>query len=288
MSLLAIGGLLFAAILHALWNFLLKTSTDKQVYTLMSLGIASALLLPVALLSDWAISAIGWGLIGLSALCEVVYFLLLGGAYAGGQLSLMYPISRGSTPLFTTLIAVVFIGERVSGLGLLGIALVVAGIYVLHLRNFRRDGLLEPFAALRERASRFALLSGLAVAGYSTADKVGVAHVDPPVYLFLVFGLTVMLLAPHLLLHKRDAMRAEWRNGRRSILLTGAMIAGGYLLILFILTTNKVSYATSVRGVSVVFGALLGTLVLKEGLGDKKMFGALLIFAGIMCIGLAQ
>lgn len=287
MSLVAIGGLLFAAALHALWNFLLKTSTDKQVYTLLALGAASALLLPIALLRDWTITPAGWGLIGLSALCEVIYFLLLGSAYSGGQLSLMYPISRGSTPVFTTLIAVALIGERVSAFGLLGIALIVAGIYILHLRNFRREGLLEPFGALRERTSQFALLSGLAVAGYSAVDKVGVAHVDPPVYMFLVFSLTMTLLAPYLLLRKRNAVRAEWQHNRRSILLTGAMLAGGYLLILFILTTNKVSYATSVRGASVVFGALLGAFVLKEGMGDKKILGALVIFAGIICIGLA-
>ncbi|BCX06075.1 MAG: membrane protein [Candidatus Roseilinea sp.] len=226
-------------------------------------------------------------MIGLSALCEVVYFLLLGGAYTGGQLSLMYPISRGSTPVFTTLIAVTLIGERVSALGLAGIALVVGGIYILHLRNFRRAGWREPFSALRERTSQFALLSGLAVAGYSTVDKLGVAHVDPPVYMFLVFGLTMTLLAPYLLLCKRDAMCAEWRSNWRSILLTGATLAVGYLLILFILTTNKVSYATSVRGASVVFGAWLGAFVLKEGMGDKKILGALVIFAGIICIGLA-
>lgn len=289
MSLIAIAGLLFSAMLHAIWNLLAKRSIDNQTFLIGAVGLSTVMLAPFALMRWQPVPPAAWGVIVLSAALESTYYLLLGKAYRGGDLSLVYPISRGSSPMFVTLIAVVILGERIAPIGVIGILLTVVGIYVVHLKSFQRDALLEPFRAIaNSRVSQLALLTGMTIAGYSAVDKVGVGMVDPVVYIFLVFLISMIMLSPFMLLKKREALRTEWRVNGRTMLLVGAMIAGGYLLILFILASNKVSYATSVRSASVVFGALLGLLVLKEPLGDKKLIGALVIFAGIICIGFAS
>jgi drug/metabolite transporter (DMT)-like permease len=284
----AIGALLFAASLHAIWNLRAKQSHDQQAFLLLAVIVSTVILLPFALLRWHPIPTAAWPIIGISAVFEAAYFLLLGGAYKGGDLSLVYPLSRGSSPLFVTLIATVFLRERITLLGAVGIGLAIVGIYVIHLKSFSVDGLLEPFRALRHRTSQLALLSGFTIAGYSVSDKVGVGYVDPIVYYFITLAASILVLLPYIWLKRRNALWAEWRLNCKSIVGAAVMIVVGYLIILFVLMTSKVSYATSVRGASVVFGALLGTFVLKEALGDKKVLGATIIFAGIICIGLAQ
>lgn len=288
MSIAAISGLLFASGLHSLWNLRAKQSSDQQAFLILAVIVSSAILLPFAIARWAAVPPAAWLIILISGLCEAAYFLLLSGAYKGGDLSLVYPVSRGSSPLFVTLIAAILLRETITPIGAVGILLTVIGIYVIHLRRFAADGLLEPFHALRNRTSQLALLSGLSIAGYSVSDKVGVGYVDPVAYYFLTLTASIVILAPYIILRRRAAMATEWRLNRKSIVIAAVLILAGYLIILFVLTNNKVSYATSVRGASVVFGALLGTCVLREPLGEKKIVGSVIIFAGIICIGLAQ
>jgi drug/metabolite transporter (DMT)-like permease len=289
MSLLAIAGLLFAASLHATWNLLAKRARDSQAFLIAMLAVTTLILLPMAIFRYAPFEPIAWVVIVVSGAMEAAYLMLLGGAYRDGDMSLVYPISRGSSPLFVVLIAAVVLGERISPLGALGIALTVIGIYVVHLRSFARDALLEPFRALRtSRSSQLALLSGFTIASYSVVDKIGVSYVDPVVYFFAVMAVCCALLAPFALKSKRSAIATELQVNRRTVGLVAVLNVVGYLLILIILATNKASYATSVRGASVVFGAFLGAVVLKEAMGNMKIFGASIIFAGIICIGLAQ
>ncbi|MCS6773366.1 MAG: DMT family transporter [Thermoflexales bacterium] len=287
MSTIALVGLLFAAMLHAYWNFLLKRSQNRVAHPALAMLIASIVLVVPALSALQSIPLEGWGLIAISAVFQATYMLALGAAYQGGQLSVSYPISRGSTPLFTVLGAVLFVSERISLLGGIGIALTVLGIYVLHLPALNQ-GWLTPINALANRPAQAALLSGALAAGYSNVDKLGVAQVSPPLYMCLAFGLAAALLLPYLLVNQRAAVLAEWRENWRGVLLTGLLLVIGYQIILFALTVTKVSYATAVRGASVVFGALLGMVALKEGLSPTRVLGALVIFIGIACIGLAE
>lgn len=287
MSTVALLGLLFAAMLHAYWNFLLKRSRNRVAHTALAMLLASGMLVLPALGTLRAIPSESWGLIAVSAVFQATYMLALGAAYQGGQLSVSYPISRGSTPLFTVLGAVLFISERISLLGGVGIALTVLGIYILHLPSLNQ-GWLTPIGALAGRPAQAALLSGALAAGYSNVDKLGVAQVPPPLYMCLTFGLAAALLLPYLLVNQRAAVLAEWRENWRGVLVTGLLLVIGYQIILFALTVTKVSYATAVRGASVVFGALLGMVALREGFSLPKAIGAVVIFVGIACIGLAE
>jgi drug/metabolite transporter (DMT)-like permease len=100
-----------------------------------------------------------------------------------------------------------------------------------------------------------------------------------------VLLVAALVMLPFLLLKRRAEAVREWRANWRSILVVGVLVMGGYLVILFALQNNPVSYATSVRGVSVVFGAIMGMTLLKEAFTRQKLLGALVIFAGIACIG---
>lgn len=284
-SILLLG---LAAVAHSTWNLLAKRSRDKQVFLWLALvGSLVLFLLPVPYVYVGVPPAI-WGLILLSGLLESVYFLLLGSAYQRGDLSLVYPLARGSAPLFVTLFALAFLGERVLPQGIAGILLVVGGIYTLHLTSLDWRGLLAPLLALRrERASQLALLVGVTIASYSVVDKVGVRYVRPFQYLYLVFVVSGVALAPYMLTARRAAIRREWQANKAAIVAVALMSVGSFLLVLSALTSSQVSYVASVREVSVVFGAALGALVLRERFGGSKILGAVLILAGIVCIGLA-
>lgn len=286
MSSTAIAALILAAFGHSLWNLLTKRSYDKHVFVVLAVVVGVVLLAPFAWMRAHPIDALGWGIVFVSGMAQLVYYLLLGGAYARGDMSLVYPLSRGSSPLFVMVIAAVFQGERPSALGLLGIVLIASGVYLVPLSSLAPRNLFAPLASLRNRASQLALLTGVVIATYSAIDKIGVRHADPVHYYFLVLVVSIVGLLPYLLLRRRKETKIELRAHWRSILVVGATIVAGYLVILFVLQTSPVAYATSIRGVSVIFGSLMGVLVLKEKFTVPKLVGAALMFAGVVCIGL--
>ena len=286
MSFTAIGALVLTAFGHSAWNLLTKRSDDKHVFVVLAVIVGVLLLAPFAWLRAQPIDALGWKIIFVSGMAQLLYYLLLGSAYARGDMSLVYPLSRGSSPLFVMLIASAWQGERPSGLGAVGIALIVVGVYLIPLRSLAMRDLFAPLTSLRNRASQLALLTGAIIATYSAIDKEGVKHADPVYYYFWVLVISVIGLLPYLWLRKRVETVHELRVHWRSILVGGATIVAGYLIILFVLRTSPVTYTTSVRGISVVFGAVMGVLVLKEKFTVPKLIGALVMFAGVVCIGL--
>lgn len=283
----AIGALVIAAIGHGIWNLLAKRSVNQQVFIALAVAAGALMLTPFALTRPWQVGTTGWILIVASALFELIYYLLLGGAYARGDMSVVYPLARGSSPLFVMLIAFAWHGETPSPLGLFGVLLVVVGVYILPLRSMRPSDLFAPLVSLRNRASQLALLTGLMIAGYSVVDKEGVKHVDPVLFYWLVLTLSVVVLLPYLHLARPGVVAREWRNNWRNVLIVGVILVAGYLIILYVLMHNPVGYATAVRSISVPFGALLGVLVLKERFSVPKLIGTAVIFAGVACIGWA-
>lgn len=279
--------LALAGLLHSIWNLLAKKGLDAQAFLWLALVAAMAIFaVPFAVLHV-PIPLVGWLCIAASGALEAGYYLLLGGAYQTGDLSLVYPLSRGSAPLFVLLIALAFLGERVTAVGVAGILLTVAGVYVLHVKAIDRQGLLAPLVALRSRVSRLALLTGAVIAGYSVVDKFGVRYVPPEIYLYLIFGASAVYMAPYMLTRRWSAVRKEWQINRAAVVVTAVLFVVSYLLVLFALQGAQVSYVSAVRGIGVVFAAVLGTALLREPFARMKLWGSLLIFAGIACIQLA-
>ncbi len=214
MSGIALSIVLASAFLHAGWNYLLKKSERKIVFIWWFLLVCGIVYLPAFLYyyPETAIPAKGWYCIFATGLLHGIYFWCMGAAYQRGDLSLVYPLARGSGPLFIPIFAMILLGEEISPLGMAGIALIVVGIYCAHLCSFSGSAFLEPFRALKGGASLWALFTGLAIASYSLVDKVGVGLVYPPVYIYLMFLISFLTITPWVLIRERQL--AEVRSGK--------------------------------------------------------------------------
>jgi uncharacterized membrane protein len=186
------------------------------------------------------------------------------------------------------ILAVLILNEQLSIPGLYGIALVILGIFIIHLRSFAVQSFFEPFLALRGRASLWALCTGATIAGYSLVDKVGVAIVSPPVYIYLMFIISLLLLSPYVFVKVRSDLKKEWNINKIQILIVGFLDLFTYLMILFALRISKVSYVAAAREVSIAFSALIGIMLLQEKNAPQKLVGAFLISLGVILIGLSR
>ncbi len=290
MSGIALGIVLVAAFLHAGWNFLAKKSQNKIVFIWWFLLIAIIGYFPmfVYFWSGIRISALGWIYIVVTGVLHAFYFWFMGRAYERGDLSLVYPLSRGSGPLFVPILAVILMQEQLFLPGIVGISLVIIGIYIIHLRSFSIQSVVEPFLAMRGSASIWALCTGGTIAAYSLVDKVGVSIVYPPVYIYLMFVISLVLLTPYVLTKERLALKKEWKVNRIPILIDGFLVLFTYMSILFALRISKVSYVVAAREVSIVFSAIFGIKWLGEKHARQKLVGAILISMGVVLIGLSK
>jgi drug/metabolite transporter (DMT)-like permease len=289
MAPIALSIVIAAAFLHACWNLLAKKSRNKIAFIWCFLTISIIFYIPLIFLfwPENSISLNGWLCVATTGVLHALYFWLLGGAYERADLSVVYPLSRGSGPLFVPLLAFVFIQERISLIGGVGIMLVVSGIYIIHLESFHFHAFLKPLGALKSSGSLWALGTGGTIAAYSIVDKVGVGLVPPPVYIYLMLLITWALLSPYLFVSGRINLLVEWKLNTWTILLVGILVLGTYLMILFSFRIAKVSYVVAVREFSIVFSVLLGYFYLGEKHLFQKISGSLAITAGVVCIALS-
>jgi len=287
---IVLGIVLASAFLHAGWNFLLKKSERKIVFIWWFLLVSVIIYAPMFLYyyPKITIPPAGWLCIIATGLIHGVYFWFMGGAYQRGDLSLVYPLARGSGPMFVPILAVLLLHEEIAFLGAIGIVMIISGIYCVHLRTFTGAAFLEPFLALRGGASLWALSTGCAIAAYSIVDKVGVGLVYPPVYIYLMVVITWLTITPWVMIQERGLLKTEWRRHSSSIIIVGFLSIFTYLMILFALQMSKVSYVAAVREVSIVLSAYYGIVLLGEKHGPQKLLGALLIAVGVVAIGLSR
>jgi drug/metabolite transporter (DMT)-like permease len=286
----ALAIVLASAFLHAGWNYLLKKSDRKIVFTWWFLLVSLIIYFPVFIYyyPETPIPTAGWLCAVATGLTHTVYFLSMAAAYQRGDFSLVYPLARGAGPLFVPILAVILLGEEIFPLGAMGIFLIIGGIYCIHLRAFTGKAFLEPFQALGGGASPWALLTGLSIAVYSLVDKVGVGLVYPPVYIYILLLVSWLTITPWIILRERSHLWDEWRSHKGSIIAVGFLSIFTYLLILFALRLTKVSYVAAVREVSIVLSAYYGIVLLGEKHGPQKLCGAVLITAGVIAISLSQ
>ena len=278
-----------SAIFHASWNFLLKRSDHKTAF-LFSLGVVSFTVFLIPAVVATSIEGIGarglmFGVV--TALLHGVYGLSLSRSYQLGDLSTVYPISRGMGPALIPLAAVIFLGERASLAAGFGIALVVLGVYAINIEAGSVRDLLQPLRSLNRPATRIALLTGALIATYSLWDKAALDDLSPLTLNQFAMAGHVLVLAPIALHHGGRAVRHEWRERRVSILAAGVLAPLAYVLVLVALTTSRISYVAPVREVGIVIGAMLGVMLLGEGYGRWRIAGAVTILAGVLTLALA-
>ena len=277
--LLALG----AALMHAAWNALAKRGGDPLAFLFCAGSLGALFYLPGALYVLWArgFPPAALPFVIATVLLHAIYFFALGQAYRVGDLSLVYPVARGTGVALVPIFALLLFEERLSPLGTAGVALVVLGIFSLHPRpGTGRARLLAP-------GTGWAFATGLAIAGYSLVDKAGVARLHPLPYITLMEVGAALVLMPAVL-PKRDVLRREWRTNWRTIVLVAAMSPGGYLLVLFAFQLSKTGYVVAAREVSIVFSALIGGFLLREGALARRLAAAAMVAAGVVCVALAR
>ncbi|MBM4277290.1 MAG: hypothetical protein FJ130_05310 [Deltaproteobacteria bacterium] len=290
MTPLSILLVLISALIHSSWNFFTKRGNfPVEFFFWVSLwGVIFYLpfFISFEILPSLFFKApieLWWKVI-LSGIFEAVYFICLIKAYQVGDLSLIYPISR-SAPLFTQVWAVLFIGEVFSETGFIGIGLVMLGLFVISLKEFRLRPSSTAFSHLNIRPFLLALSAALASSIYSVIDKAAVEMIHPIYYLWLINLSMSFFIGIYLLFGKEFSLRKVWEQSKKEILLVSLLQNAAYLLVLMAMTTSKVSYVVAFRQAGALFGALMGILLLKEAQWKTRITGALILTLGLILIG---
>ena len=271
---------LFAALCHAGWNALIKVGLDPlSTTTLISIasGVVALVLLPLVGLPAWA----AWPWLVASVIIHLGYFAALIEAYLTGDLGQVYPIARGSAPLMTATATTLFVGEKLSGIGWGGIVALVAGVFLLSARGGRE------LVKVDRRAVGFALMTALTICIYSVVDGVGARFAGSPnaYSLSLFVGISVVMVPYALYRDGRDvipAIRTFWRRGFAG----GALQVISYGTVLWAMTLAPIAIVATLRETSVLFGAAIAVVVLKEPLRAVRIAAALLIVGGLILIRL--
>lgn len=287
MTALSLALVLGAAFLHATWNLFAKRAGDTgAVFVWLCAVLMAALYAPIAI-AVWVITdpQIGWPHLGFmlgSGLLHLVYFTVLQHGYRVGDLSLVYPLARGTGPMLSTVAAIAFLGERPTPLALTGAAAVCLGVLVLGTTG-RRTQVDKPAAP----AVAFGLITGGLIATYTLWDKHAVGTLAvPPLLLDVAANLVrATLLTPHAL-RRWESVRRVWSSYRREVFVVSLLAPLAYILVLTALAVSPVSYVAPAREVSILIGTLFGVRLLKEGHLGVRLVGALAIVGGLAGLAL--
>jgi uncharacterized membrane protein len=272
-----IGLTLAAAVLHATWNAILRSGVDRLwSVTIMSFAttlaaIPCALLLPLPRTQSWAY-------LGISAVLQVLYIILLAHAYRHGELAQVYPIVRGSVPLLVSIGGFVFAGQRLNAGTLSGIGLISVGIVSLAFGRVRAEA----------KSLALALVTALLVASYVTADGIGVRLAGNSqsyaAWIFVLYG----ALLPMTFLLLRGRITVSLRAPETLKVMTGGVVSFvSYGAITAALAAGNVGPVAALRETSIVFAVLIGHIVLGERLTGRRVLVCLAVTLGAVCIGLA-
>jgi drug/metabolite transporter (DMT)-like permease len=263
---LALTLVLFAAFIHASWNFLLKKSGGGSGLITMASVLSLVVYAPVVVAATW-LSAYRFHPLHLalmfgSGLVHTAYFLLLDRAYrSGGDLSIVYPLARATGPLLTVGVAIAWLGERPSPVAIGGAVLI--GVAALTLTG-------NPFAWHKSEARHavgFALLTGCMIATYTLWDKMSVATwlIPPLLYDWGCNAFRVGVLWPLTRHRSPGAMALAWRERRKTVVALALLMPLSYIFVLTAMVFTPVSLVAPAREVSILFAALMGAHLLREG-----------------------
>jgi len=273
---------LASGVAHAVWSMFTKRSLNKGVFLWSIMMIPSVILLPVLIAELWRnpLTWSGYGLLLLSVALQALYSWLLSKTYELGDLSQIYPIMRGTSTLLIPIIGVLFLKESLSAYGWIGIMCMLGGFFLLSglggKRNETQPHGLKPFA--------LALCVGLCTTSYVFVDKLNLENLSPlalseATNIGFVLGLTPLVLASR-------QLRQEWRKNRSTILLGAVLNPGSYLLFLFAMQQAPMAHISPLREIGTVFATFLGILILKEQQGLKRIATSIVVFCGILLVGM--
>ncbi|WP_379653898.1 EamA family transporter [Pseudoxanthomonas sp. UC19_8] len=266
---------LFAALMHAGWNALVKGAPDKLLTTVLVSGFA-ALIAACALPFLPAPAAASWPFLMVSPLLQALYFALVARCYQVADMSQAYPLMRGAAPLLVAVVGALWLGEQLAPLAWLGIAVVCAGVLAMALGSGRLHHAALP------------LLNAAVIAGYTLLDAAGARRSGHALsYTLWLFALTSLPLLAWALLARRAAFLAYLRGNAARGLAGGVGTLLSYSLALWAMTRAPVALVAALRESAIVFGLGISVLLLKERPPRARLLAAGVIALGVAVLRLA-
>lgn len=284
MSLATFLLVLLSSFLHASWNYLAKRISGGIPFVWLIAVVMSLLLLPFSVwwLVEYGFdfSVVNLGALLLASILHLVYFVALQKGYEAADLSVVYPLSRGSGPVFTALGAVLFLGETLSISGIIGLCMVFAGVLLI-------SGLGQKSAdSQRQRLGvMYGFGIGLLISCYTVWDSysVKVLLIAPLLLEYTAHPLRVLVLLPVARKHWPE-IQSIWRQHHWKIIAISLMSPIAFILILYAIMKAPVHIIAPAREMSIVFGIIFGAKLLTEENFLPRFIGSLLILAGIILL----
>ena len=286
----ALALVILAGFIHACWNIVAKKAGGDVRFSFFTSVVMMVFWAPVGLWLAWQqVPAWGWtewGLIFASALAHTLYFIVLLRGYRKADLTVVYPLARGSGPLLSSMVAIVLLGEQISALGMTGIAAVVVGVFLIAggpglFRNSHDE---DKRRRIR-KGMLYGLLTGVFIATYTVIDgyAVKIMFMSPILVDYMGNFARLALLLPPVLRDPQEA-RMLWGKQWRHATVIGIISPISYVLVLYAMQVAPLSHVAPAREVSMLFAALLGGQLLGEGDRVARTFGALCIGYGVMAL----
>lgn len=266
---------LLAALLHASWNALVKSGGAPE-FTIASFQLFGGI---ISLCLVWFVpfpDPASWPYIFASVVVHNLYYMTMAQAYRAGDLSQVYPLFRGLAPVFVAIGALVFANEYLDAGTVTGIVLISAGLMSITLLG-------KHFGVIPKKALYWGLITSVLIASYTIVDGIGVRLTDNPLsYIVWLFVFEFVPICTWLLLTQRQAWFNYISQSKAKILFGGMASNGAYALVIFAMSLGAMAVVSSLRETSVIFAALIGTLVLGEPFGRQRIIAALMVALGII------
>lgn len=287
MDAFAIILVLSAALVHSLWNLMVKRAGGGLIFIWLFASLSVVIYAPISAYILWIkrpqIGLQGLTFIIISALLHLIYFLVLQRGYKKGDLSLVYPLARGTGPMLSVFAAIVFFGERPGVTAIAGAILVISGVFSLS-GGSRLFGDHEKNVGW---AIRYGIFSGVVIASYTLWDKHAVSSLlIPPIILDWSSSITRMIVLGPYALKNRDAVKIQWKKNKRYVIGVAVFNPLSYILVLTALVFTPVSYIAPARELSILFATLFGTRLLAEGHSKQRIISACVIILGVIGLSL--
>lgn len=268
---------LFAAALHASWNALVKSNSDKVVsMTAITIGHAPLALVAMPFVPTPAPES--WPLLAMSVVVHTGYQLSLMQAYRLGDFTQVYPIARGSGPAIVTMVSIFVFGIYLAPTQIAAIGLIVAGIFCLSLLR-QNNGLRNP------KAVGAALLTGCLIASYSLLDGFGAREAGTAIgYIAWMTVINAITFAILIGIFRPKALKQVFTEGQLTLWVGGTASVLAYGLVVWAMTQAPIAVVTALRETSTVFALFIGVLFLKEGLTRGKIVATLLTLSGVLLL----
>ena len=293
MSATAFALVITAAVLHALWNLAAKKAGGDHRFALLSALLVTVVWAPAGLWFGWhelpRWGALEWAVVAASAAVHVLYFNVLLTGYRVSDLSVVYPLARGSAPLLSAAAAVLLLGESLSPAGLAGVLAVCGGVFLVAGGPALWRQARNPAARARTLAGvRWGLFTGVFIAGYTVIDgwAVKVLLIGPVMLDYMGNVLRVPVLLPTIWRDRPGFVaiaRAQWKPA----LVVATLGPLGYILVLYAVQMAPLSHVAPAREVSMLFAALIGGRLLGEADHGLRLLGAAAIAGGVVTLALA-